>query len=314
MKSRKVTCLVILIVGFPFLSESQILNKIRRAAQQGIGNAVEKRVEKEVENATQKQLEKAFSNLYGPDYGNASGNYDLGQIMKGVNMNVPTEDFYDFTGHAEMEITGTDEKRKPIDPVKMKTLLNNSDQYTGMEFTAEDKEQNGDLEKTIMIFDMKNNASIILIENESEKSRMAYGLNWQALYEGGEYNDTLQLNEEDFTFEKTGNTKTIAGHLCEEYLGETEEYKGAYWITQEPIQGINTFWSKNSNFLNQRMKNKKGGYFDSMPDGNILEINHQSKTDQSSMHMVMVNIDESNATSFVMADYPNMMEAAEAEK
>jgi hypothetical protein len=312
--------LLIIIIGFPFISEGQILNRIRRAAEEGIGKAVEKRVEKEVEKATQRQLEKAFSNLYGPEYGDSSGNYNFAKILKGVNMNVPTEDSYEFTGHAEMEITGTDENGKPIDPVKMKTFLNNSDQYTGMEFSAEDQEQNDQLEKTIMIFDMKNNASIILVENDSEKSRMAYGLNWQGLYEIGEQNDTLQhndtleLNEEDFTFQKTGNTKTIAGHLCEEYLGETEEYKGAYWITQEPIEGINTFWSKNSTFLNQKMKNQDGGYFDSMPDGNILEINHQSKTDQSSMQMVMVNIDENNAISFEMADYPNMMQTAEAEK
>ena len=313
MKSRTIACLVFLLIGFPFLSEGQILNKIRRAAEQGIGNAVEKRVEKEVENATQRQLEKAFANLYGPDYGNASGNYDIGQIMKGVNMNVTTEEFYEFTGQAEMEITGKDEKGKSIDPVKMKTLLNNSDQYTGMEFTADEQDKGGNLEKTIMIFDMKNNASIILMENDGEKSRMAYGLNWQELYDKGEYTDTLLLNEKDFTFEKTGNTKKIAGHLCEEYLGETDEYKGAYWITQEPIEGMGTFWSKNSNFLNQRMKNKEGSYFDSMPEGNILEINHQSKTDQSTMKMVMVNIDESNSTSFVMADYPNMMQTAEAE-
>lgn len=301
-------------MGFPYISEGQILNRIRRAAEEGIGNAVEKRVEKEVENATQRQLEKAFANLYGPEYGNGSGNYDFAKIMKGVNMNVPTEDLYDFTGHAEMEITGTDEKGKPIDPVKMITFLNNSDQYTGMEFTAEDQEKSEGLEKTIMIFDMKNNASIILLENDTEKSRMAYGLNWQALYEEGDQNDTLELHSDDFTFEKTGNTKTIAGHLCEEYLGETEEYKGTYWITQEPIEGINTFWSKNSTFLNQKMKNKDEGYFDSMPEGNILEISHQSKTDESSMQMVMQNIDENNAISFVMADYPNMMQQAEAEK
>ena len=51
---------------------------------------------------------------------------------------------------------------------------------------------------------------------------MAYGLNWQELYDKGDYNDTLKPDEEDFTFEKSGNTKTIAGHLCEEYLGETD--------------------------------------------------------------------------------------------
>lgn len=312
MKHGLVYCLITVLLAFPLLSEAQLLNKIRRAAEEGIGNAVEKKVEKEVENATQRQLEKAFANLYGPDDDDPSGNYDFSKLMKGIKMNVPTEDTYAFTGVAEMEITGTDEKGKSLDPVKMKTFLNESSQYSAMEFTAAEQKRDEGIEKTIMIFDMKNNASIILLENEGEKTSMAYGLDWQSIYDETDLKDSMAVQEEDLNFEKSGNTKTIAGHLCEEYISETVDYKGAYWITQEPIDGINSFWSKNSPFLNQKMKNKNEGYFDLMPEGNILEIDHQSKTDKTTMHMLMLNIDESDSHTFVMAEYPNIMAGAEA--
>src|SRR5690606_15494917 len=116
--------LALLFVVFPFITEAQLLNRIKRAAEQGVINAVEKRVEKEVENATQRQLEKALGEIYGPSSEDPSGTYDLSKIMKGINMNATTENSYSFTGVAEMEITGTDEKGKAIDPMIMKTFLN----------------------------------------------------------------------------------------------------------------------------------------------------------------------------------------------
>ncbi|MEX2593214.1 MAG: DUF4412 domain-containing protein [Anditalea sp.] len=309
MKRKISLCLALLFIAIPFVSEAQLLNKIRRAAEKGVSNAVEKRVEKEVENAAQRQLEKAFADLYGPSVDDPSGNYDFSNMMKGINMNIQTEDSYDFTGVAEMEITGTDENGKPIDPILMKTFLHENSDYSAMEFAPAEKEDA--LEKTIMIFDMKNNASIILLENEGEKSSMAIGLDWQSISEGA-YADSLEIDKQEFTFEKSGNTKNIAGHLCEEYIGETEEYKGSYWITKEPIDGISSFWGKNSPFLSKKMKTKNEGYFDKLPDGNILEINHQSKTDKTTMKMGMINIDEDQTHAFVMADYPNMMKGQES--
>jgi len=303
---------VLFFVVTPIVTEAQLLNKIRRAAEQGVSNAVERRVEREVENATQRQLEKAFGEMYGTDADVGGAGVDFSKIMKGINMNVPTEDSYSFTGMAEMEMTGTDEKGKALDPVIMRTFLNENSEYSGMEFSSADQQTDG-LEKTIMIFDMKNNASIILVENEGQKSRMSFGLDYQAIGETAMENDTL-IHSEDFEFKKTGKTKTIAGHLCEEYYAETEEYTGSYWVTQQPVAGIGSFWGKNSPFLTKKMKSSNKNYFDKLPPGDILEINSKSKSDKSTMNMTMTNIDNSVSNSFVMADYPNMMAGQTADK
>ena len=304
--------LTIVFLLFPLLTDAQILNRIRRAAEQGVSNAVERRVEREMENATQRQLEKAFGELYGPEADMEGAGLDLSKIMKGVNLNVPTEDSYHFTGKAVMEMTGTDEKGKAIDPVLMTTYLSENAEYSGMEFSAADQKQQADgLEKTIMIFDMKNKASVILVENEGEKTSMSLGFDAdieERILEA----DSLDLD--DIRFEKTGNTKTIAGHLCEEYKAENEEGRASYWVSREPVAAFNSFWGKNSPFLTKRLKNANKEYFDNLPEGDILEINSESKKDKSTWTMTMKSIDPSSSSTFVMADYPNMMSGSTAEK
>jgi hypothetical protein len=301
--------LVLLFVVSPFVTEAQLLNRIKRAAEQGVSNAVEKRVEREVENATQRQLEKALGEIYGAEADSARVGYDLGRIVKGINVNVPTEDAYHFTGKAEMEMSGTDEKGKAIDPVLMTSFLNEDSEYSGMEFTADREQQKDGIEKTIMIFDRKNKASIILMENDGEKTRVAFGFD-DDVDESILKNDTLEY--ENIKFEKTGRTKTIAGHLCEEYKAETDEYEAFYWATEEPL-GIGSFWGKNSPLLTKKMKNANKEYFEMLPEGDILEITSQSKKDKSTWNMTMTSLEASTSTSFVMADYPNMMEGQTAE-
>lgn len=312
MKCNNSLLLAILLLLSPTIADAQIMNRIRRAAEQGVSKAVEKRVEKEVENAAQRQLEKAFGDLYGPEAQNAEGGIDMSRIMKGINVNVPIEDSYHFTGKAEMEMTGTDEKGKAIDPVLMITYLSENTDYSGMEFSAADqKRQKDGLEKTVMIFDMKNKASVILLENEGEKTSMSLGFDAD-IEERILDADTLDLD--DIRFEKTGNTKTIAGHLCEEYQAENEDGMASYWVSREPIAAFNSFWGKNSPFLTKRLKNANKEYFDNLPDGDILEINSKSKKDKSTWVMTMKSLDPSSSSTFVMADYPNMMAGSTAEK
>ena len=313
MKRSLNLLIALILTAIPLVSEAQLLNKIRRAAEQGVSNAVERRVEKEVEKATQRQLEKAFGELYGPSADDPSGSYDFSKIMKGINMNVQTEDSYSFSGTAVMEITGTDEDGKAIEPMIMKTFLNEDSEYSGMEFSVADQKQKNDIEKTIMIFDMKHNASIILVENEDGKTSMAYGLDFGAIGESVVENDTVTSGE-DFNFKKTGKSKTIAGYTCDEYTTASEEYTGSFWVTQESVGGFGSFWGKNNPFLSKKLKNADNHYFQNLPQGDILEMTSQSKVDKSSFKMTMTEIDHTVSNNFVMADYPNMMAGQTAEK
>ncbi|WP_158859975.1 DUF4412 domain-containing protein [Lunatibacter salilacus] len=309
MKNILLIFIIGTVVFIPIDAEAQLLRRLKSAAEEGVARAVERRVVSEVEKATQNQFEKAFGNLYtGPKGSNRT--YDFSKILESVNMDVETEESYSFKGVAEMEVTSTDSKGKSEDPARIISYLSNDEQFTGMEF-RDDTKKNSE-EKTVMIFDFKNNATIMLVENDEGKSSMAFGLDWQKMMEGMEEMDVEEENAEpvdwdEFKFEKTGKTKTILGYACEEYLAKNEEMEAVYWISTKPIEGLQAFWGKNSPFITQRMQTENQEYFNKFPEGSVMEMNFVSQEDKSSTSFTMVNIDVDETNTFVMEAYPNVM-------
>ncbi|WP_162141580.1 DUF4412 domain-containing protein [Lunatimonas lonarensis] len=292
-----------------FVAEAQLLRRLKNAAEEGVARAVERRVVSEVEKATQKQFEKAFGDLYGGQRG--GGMYDFSKILESINTNVEIEDRYVFSGLAEMEMTGTEANGKKVDPVRLNSYLSSDDQLTGMEFV--DPAEKKSNQRSVMIFDFKNNATIMLVEEDGKKTRIAFGADWQQMMENmaemadEEDEEIADNNMEDFSFEKTGKTKSILGYSCDEYVAKTEEMEASYWISKDPIEGLQSFWGNNSPFLAQRMKSEGTMGFNTFPAGSIMEMNFVSKTDKSTSTFTMVNIDTKSTHTFVMADYTNAL-------
>ncbi len=282
-------------------AEAQILRKLKDAAERGVSRAVEKRVESEMEKVAQRQLEKVFGQIYGPE-GIPGVNWE--KVLSGITADVPVADAYHFTGYSLMEMTGQDEKGENIAPTQVKALFSDSEFVIGMEIELIEK---GVKEGTsLIIYDLERNASIILFENEGEKTRIAYGIDLEKMAEGIEVEtDEEDISDLDYSWQKTGRTKNILGYTCEEYIGEDEESKAAYWITEKPIQGNSSFWGENNPYLNARMKNENKDYFKNMPQGNLLEMIFESKTDKSIMQMSVIEINDSAAQTFLMEDYPS---------
>ena len=312
----KIYPVIFLIVSFAFFNleaQAQLLRKLKNAAEAGVSRAVEKTVEKQAQKATERQLEKAFENLYGgPDSLMSSGSdgakYDFSKIMGSINMNVETEEAYNFSGNAVMEISSTDEKGKTSDPIRFNSLLSQETDFYGIEFSDGGKKSESD--KTVIIFDQKNNATVMLMENEDERSSMAFSLDWEGMMEGMDIPEEDNQNEaemKDFKFEKSGKTKSILGYTCDEYVVVSEEVEGNYWVSQSEIDGFSSFWGKNNPFVSKKLKNENTSYFEQLPEGNILEMDFLSKEDQSRTQMKMIEIDQNNSTSFDMASYPNPM-------
>ncbi|QDH79658.1 DUF4412 domain-containing protein [Echinicola soli] len=292
----------------PVPSHAQFLKKLKKAAQEGVENAVERRVSNEVENAARKQTDKYLEQIFGPSSDYEGGDYDYSKVMSSIDMNAATEDSYHFTGYTDMEITGTDEKGKAIEPVTFRSFLSGNTDFWGIEMENQDKEA----EKTVMIFDHKNNASVLLMENEKgEKNYMAYGMDWTKMMEntGDKEMDSInnEINSEEFNITKTGNTKNILGYLCEEYHSENEDYVADYWVSTEPIEGYASYWSKNNFLFSKKVKQKYQGYYDQLPDGDVLEIHYASREDKSITHMTITEINTTEKSDFEMDEYTNAM-------
>ena len=289
--------LILIFLAFFTISvaaQGQFLNKLKKAAERGAEKAVERQVEKGVQKVTERQIEKAFEGFYGSDEGDAEGK-SYGNLFKNLNFNVATADEYIFSSSADMEMSGTDNKGKPIEPVTMKSYLADDASYTGMKMESTDKKEKGEV---VMIFDFERSATIMLMENEGEKSSLAFGFE-------DAIGDTFLDSIPDTQLEKTGRTKELLGYTCDEYKLEDEEYTAKYWISQEPIGGITSLWSKNSKFFTKKFKSKNPDYFSKLPEGHIMEMNYKSKEDDSTQNMLVTAINQNEKTSFVMKDYPN---------
>lgn len=299
---KKFSCF---LFAFFFLSltlvDAQIMRRLRDAAERGVSRAVEKRVESEMEKVAQRQLEKIFGEIYGPE---GMPGVDWEKVLSGISADVPVADSYDFTGYTVMEMTSTNERGRETESTKFKSFFSDSDLIIGMEIQTEEKGKSEGV--SILIYDLERNATIILFDNEGEKARMAYGFDFETIASGIEFEDDEEgLLEGDFQWKKTGNKKVILGYSCDEYIGEDDEGKATYWITEKPLQGKSGFWGQSNPFLNAKMKGENQDYFRNMPQGNLLEMIYESKTDQSAFSMTVTEINENSKLSFVMADYPS---------
>jgi hypothetical protein len=303
MKPTNTLLYIILLIIMPLTMHGQLLNKLKRAAQDGVEKAVERRVSQEIENAAARQTNRYMDQVFGPPSEYEGTDYDYGKMLG--NMNVETEDSYSFTGYTDMELTGTDEKGKAIDPMQLRSFLSQEGEYWAMQMENNEK----DLENAIMIFDQPNEATIMLMEDKKgEKSMIAYGLDWSKMMEAGAEEGLENTTDSLFSLTKTGNSKTILGYACDEYMTDHPDYSATYWVSAEHIDGYTSYWSKNNFLFSQQMKKKYQAYFDKLPDGDVLEMNYVSKKDKGTTRLVVTDIDTNTAFNFVMADYLNIME------
>lgn len=288
-------------------SQAQFINKIKKAASRGAEKAIEKKVEEEANKMVQKQLEKQFEGIFGEDGTSSSPvSIDMNEIMKGLGEEVATADQYDFFGHVVMEMKATDAKGKEQDPTLLKSYLAKTSDYTGMEIT----DPKNDKSVMTMVYDIPNQASILLMDNDGSKSSFAYKIDINEVVNESMEGMEDPMEDPELIIEKTGNTKDILGYTCDEYHVKSKDGEGTYWVTEEPIGGYTSFWGSNSPFASGKDQSKYAEYFKDFPTGNFMEMSFISEDDGTKVDLKVIEVNDSESKSFSMSDYPNVMTQA----
>lgn len=308
MKVSIKTILFSLVLFFSAqLAEAQFINKIKKAASRGAEKAIEKKVEEEANKMVQKQLEKQLEGLFGDDEDSSNPvSIDMSSVMKGLGEEVNTADQYDFFGNVVLEMTSTNKKGKEMDPTRMKSFLAKSSDYTGIEIVDPKKPES----IMTMIYDIPNQASVLLMDNDGEKNSFAYKLDINEVAAEAMENAADPMEDDELLIEKTGNTKDILGYACEEYHVKSKDGEGKYWVTSEPIGGYTSFWGSNSPFVSGRNQSSYAEYFKDFPQGNFMEMTFTSSDDGSTVEMHVIEINDSEPVTFLVSDYPNVMTQA----
>ncbi len=283
----KKSILSILIIGVSVISspaEAQILKKIQNAAAQGVENAATKKTRESTEKATNDALDGMFGG--------------------GMMQPAPTESDYSFTGYMVIEVTSTDKKGKSEEPVQMQYFLSSNTDFTGLAF-KDPKKKNS---TTTTIMDTKNQAMVILLDDEGKKSSMAMKLNYDKIQGMVDEEAEKQIEQPDYKITKTGNTKTILGYTCEEYLVETEDGNGQYWVTKEPIDGFSLFSPQSNPMVSSKTVDRYTSMFSNAPKGSFMEMVFTDK-DGTIADMKVIELEIDSPSNFQMSDYPNMISA-----
>lgn len=298
--------IVMLIAGFISATvtvdaEAQLFNRLKNKAKEAASQKAEEKLSEQVERAAEQMVEDSWNSVFG-EMSTDSGSF--GGMPFSMNSNVTTEDAYHFDTITTMEIIAEKSDGTSEPPVTMDMHFNEGEMYTGTRFSSEEmKKENGDL---FIIYDLKNSAMVMLMENEKDKFSFAY--DWkQALELSEDIGQSEQ--EEDINWDEVDEwqgytkigTRNIQGYECDGYRSENNEGVMEVWVTRDESLGMHNMFKANNN-----AKQVRGKIPENYPYGMMMEMTSEDLKSGDKTVMRVTDISKNAQVSFTMSDYPTM--------
>jgi Tfp pilus assembly protein PilE len=309
MKSIRIFLLVIAVLaGTAVTSHAQSL--LERAAQKAkskleekAAQRVEQKVDEKIDEKIDETLEENNQNQSSSQESRDEKNQQRMQnIMKGLGVSgepVPVEKDYAFSTMIRMHLQTIDGKGKTTSEGDFVTYVDPGATNFAYEILSEDIAEKG---KGIFIFDMKNNASIMLNEENGKKTGLVYGLGAMM----GDESAMQELTKEEEAavenvtlnpyFKKTGRKKNIEGYSCDEYEYDNpeEQTKGNYWIT-------NDLKFKSRDLYGTILKT--AAWAPGIQGGQLMEAESTDKKTGEKSIMKVTEINQKASKKFTLAEY-----------
>ena len=198
----------------------------------------------------------------------------------GLTGNVEYEPAYDFDAHIQMEISNYKKNGKLDNQMLYDSYVQKESADYAMEFSDKGS-------KSIIIFDTKNSAMVILSNSDGEKTGFATTIDAEALAEEAEAYEEEDSALEPYpsNYKKTGKTKNILGYSCDEYLVEDEATEVHMWVSEKLGKEMRKEWMNNTQTF--------GAMFTQAYalNGMVLEYNFLDKEDGDKVVMQVTKID-----------------------
>ncbi|MGV3710632.1 MAG: DUF4412 domain-containing protein [Gemmatimonas sp.] len=290
-------------------SSAQILKKIGQRASDAVERKAEAKVNQKIDQAADRLVDKSFESVFGNGSSSGgSGSSSGGSGGGGSSLfkllpNAPTESQYDFDVVLTYEIENSKQKDE-----KAEMLMNFSTKhpYAGAKLKAADpKKDDGDI---FAIFDVKNEAMVMLFNSKDGKFSVAYG--W---HDALKYADTASAPKttttatgattttrsgSTMTWSKIGSRK-IAGYNSEGYKGEDEKAIVEVWVSTDPSLPFGYMMGATSS-----MKQMRATVPENYPKGMLMETNTTDKKNGEKGRMTVTKVDTHANVKIDMAEYP----------
>ena len=259
--------------------EAQLLKKLKKRVQEATEEVV---IEKVAEKSAQ-ETGKAMDSLLDidPDY---QSNYQnqLNQMMLAGGESIPVEDSYAFDKKVmyKMEITGDN---KPS-IVNYEMWFSDNAEYMATRVQGNESPDSRDMPSSMLsILDEKNQAMIVIMKEQ----KMAQVLSMDKIK-----NIAIEENEKDSvetdfnSIKKTGRTKKILGHTCDEFISTNESNTFSFWVTEDL-----ELFQKNMFF--NLSKSLGGNSFNTIPEeakGFMMEMHYENSESNETTTMTVIDI------------------------
>ena len=291
---------------------AQILKKIGQRATDAVERKAESKVNQKIDQAADRLVDKSFDSVFGDETpaggknsGKASGNRGGSSIFKLIP-NAPTENHYDFNVVLTYEIENRPKGGAATDKAEMLMNFSTTNQYAGVKLrAAEPKKGEGDL---FAIFDVKNEAMVMLFNSEDGKFSIAYGWHDAVKYAdtvrapattgGAAGTTTTTANGSTMTWTKIGK-RTIAGYSAEGSRGEDEKSAVELWVSNDASLAFGRLMGATSS-----MKQLRTTVPANHPAGLLMETNSTDKKSGDKSRMTVTSVDKNASVRINMSDYP----------
>jgi len=292
---------------FSINADAQILNRLKKKAQQAAEKKVEEKLTEQIEQAAQHAVERSWNSMFGEITADSSN----GQLPFVMSSNVQTEDAYSFDTITTMQIITTSKNGKSEPPMFMDMYFNQDKSYTGAKFRSEEmKKQDEDL---FIVYDFDNKAMLMLISNKKDNFSFTYDWN-----QFTSQTDKFADDEEQDTDQSTDNhwknythigNKTILGHQCDGYQSESDTEIVELWMATDADFGSQRMFSAHTN-----AKQMKGKIPENYPTGMMMEMHSENHASGEKTSMMVTNIVKKANVTCMMTDYPTLSFNTEGQK
>ena len=284
----------------------RLLNKLKEKVEQKVEERVDKKVDETIDNQLDKveeSVDKSDSSKPADESSTNTGDDQSQQrmqrMLKGLGISgdpVPVEDSYTFKNLIQMHVESFDRNGKKESEGEFITHFDPQTSSMAYQVVSGNMGEPG---QGLFIIDLKNQAVIILSEEDGNKSGLVYGMG--SFFSGEDMPaDDLSLEETPESYlanpnvSKTGRTKTIAGYTCEEYKYKDEESESLMWITNDLKLNARDFFGTLF---------KTTLYAGGISWGYMMEVTTTDNSTGEKSFMEVTRVDQNSDTKYSLSGY-----------
>lgn len=226
------------------LSITALLFSFQEIHSQSLRDRVKKAVFKEPKKVKAEDDSTTVIEIDDPTE-SSSANFSNGIMMNalGLTGNVEYDSDYNFDAHIQMEITNYKKNGKLDHQMLYDSYVQKENADYAMEFSDKGN-------TSVIVFDTKNSAMLILSNSDGEKTGFATTIDPEAMAELAEKYAEDYAEEEDLDMNaykpvKTGKSKVILGYKCDEYMVKNEDSEVHMWVSEKLGKEMRKEWMGN---------------------------------------------------------------------